>query len=82
MGTSAKETDFPRDLSSKQREPNPNNNFLIRKQRCKRRTKSLTCRGLFLIKETSLRVRVTLFASHIGPLGCCAELCVIQTFAK
>ena len=33
-----------RRLRSKQRDPNPNNNSLVRKQCCKRRMESLTCR--------------------------------------
>jgi hypothetical protein len=55
-------------MRSKQRDPKPNNNIFInssvRKQRCKRRAESLTCRHLFSCQGVSLRVRVPLFATH------------------
>ena len=50
-------------MSSKQRDPNPNEN-LIRKQRCKRRRESLICRCVLSCQGIILRVRVPLFASE------------------
>ena len=61
----AREMDaFRKDISSKRRGPNPNNDSLIRKRCRERRMESLICRSLLSYEGITLRVRVPLFASE------------------
>ena len=53
-------------VSSKERDPDPNKNSLVRKQCCKRRMEALRCRWFLSYQGAVLRVRVPLFASDLA----------------
>ena len=54
-------------MSSKQRDPNPNKNSLVREEFCKRRMEFLICRCFHSYQGIVIRVRVPLFASDDEP---------------